>query len=325
MLSSASNITRCAILLFAPLLVGFVSPAAPAGSASTSESAKVAAPRWEAFDGRRAFDHLRRQVDFGPRVPGSEGHTRCLAWAEKAFRDLGYTTKRQTFRASLAVVGHRPVKGVNLYADLPSSPTRRIALTAHWDTRPVADLDPDRSQHGRPIPGANDGASGVAVLLELARLFRESPPEVGVVFVLFDIEDAGRYSRMDEWCLGSRYSARRWPKEWPIEWGINLDMIGDRNLLIKRDVESTERANDLVERVWAVGLERAPQAFSLDRWPPILDDHVPFLDAGVPFIDMIDYDYPPWHTMADDVSQCSPRSLEVVGRVVAEVVYKVED
>ncbi|MCX7044703.1 MAG: M28 family peptidase [Candidatus Sumerlaeota bacterium] len=299
-----------------------IAAAAGANRESTA-SASVAATSapWTLFDSRRAFGYLRRQVDFGPRVPGTDGHAQCLAWMEKQFQTAGCQTRLQGFAATSFYYGGKAIPCSNLYAVVNPSAAKRVALTAHWDTRPVADQDPDPANRATPIPGANDGASGVAVLMELANVFKSAPPAVGVVFVCFDAEDAGRNGSNAEWCLGARYAARNWPEDWPIAWGANLDMVGGRDLLIRADVESQARAPQLFEKIWRVGLERWPQVFSRRQWPQILDDHVPFLDAGKPFVDVIDFEYKAWHTVGDDVGQCAPRSLQIVGEVMAEVVY----
>ena len=308
------------LLLVASHAVGSTDPASTSPTLSAGESASP----WKTFNARRAFSFLRRQTEFGPRVPGSPEAAQCLDWMESQFQGQGLSTRRQTFTAQVPLMQGRTITGTNLYAvvNAATETTRTVALSAHWDCRPVADMDPRPARRSEPVLGANDAASGVAVLLELAHVFRQHPPPVRVVFVCFDLEDAGRYSRDFEWCLGSQYAARHWPADLALAWGINLDMIGDRNLLIRQDVESLERAPDLQRAFWDLAVARFPQNFSRSMWPAIMDDHVPFLDRGIRYINVIDFDYPPWHTVEDTVDKCSPDSLRVVGEVTGEFIYR---
>lgn len=181
------------------------------------------------FDGDRAFALLKEQCDFGPRPPGSPAHQRCLEWLSEKLRQLDLETTHQTFRAYIPLLG-KSVRLTNVIAVHQVENPRKVMLSTHWDTRPIADRERDPRRRRLPILGANDGASGVAVLLELARVFQSNPPRVGVVFVFFDGEDSG--SSMDDYCLGSRHLAANLPPEWRFEKGINVDMVGDRDLEI---------------------------------------------------------------------------------------------
>ncbi len=312
---------RCALVIGLLLIIGVW----PAWGSETSGTAplKSEAP-WKRFDAERAFGYLKKQVAFGSRVPGSPAHKQCLDWMEDFFRKMGYKTRKQTFPGRPFLMGGKTIEGVNLFAyrENPSTPTVRLALSAHWDCRPYADSDPNRRSRSLPVPGANDAASGVAVLMELARLFQTQPPPADFVFVLFDQEDGGqRYSDVG-WCLGSRHAAENWPNDLPIDWGINLDMIGDRNLRIRVDPTSFQKARAQTLKIWRVGMLRYPEHFSQTFWSEILDDHIPFLDRGIPYVNLIDFEYDAWHTVLDTPDQCSAESLRVVGEVVAEVVYR---
>ncbi|MBI3945099.1 MAG: M28 family peptidase [Armatimonadetes bacterium] len=264
------------------------------------------------FDGERAMQWLRRQVEIGPRVPGTETHRearRVLAAA------LGPGTREQEFTY---LAPHTVVQMVNLIARFGPEESDRILLCAHWDTRPFADQDPDPANRSKPVPGANDGASGVAVLLEMARLFRAAPPPVGVTVVLFDGEDWGR--TLETMFIGSRYFAEH-PVGGPFRYGILLDMVGDADLQIYRERHSQDRAPAVVDRVWRAAEELGIEHFRPSVRHTIEDDHIPLLQRGIPVIDVIDFDYPYWHTVEDTPDKCSARSLKLVGDVVRRVAY----
>jgi hypothetical protein len=295
----------------AALLVHFAMPPATFGAPARASAAGAQ------FDGDRAFELLRAQCRFGPRPPDSEGHARCLDWITSTCRQLDLITSQQAFLAYIPLI-NKTVRLKNVIAIHQPQNPRRIMLSAHWDTRPVADWEGDPNRRRQPILGANDGASGVAVLLELARVFRQRPPAVGVTFVFFDGEDSGS-SGNESYCLGSQYFADHMAPSWRFEKGINLDMVGDRNLDIPIEGHSWEKARTLAIAFWDQAVQ-VSRAFRNERGEPIFDDHVPFLNRGIPYIDIIDFDYPPWHTLGDTEDKCSARSLEQVGRAVARFV-----
>jgi Zn-dependent M28 family amino/carboxypeptidase len=190
----------------------------------------------------------------------------------------------------------------------------RLLLVAHWDSRPWADRDPDPVRREMPVLGANDGASGVAVLLEVARSLRGRELPRGIDILLTDGEDLGRSGSPSGYCQGSRRFARRGLQRY---WrGIVLDMVGDADLRIPVEVTSLRRAPEVVDWVWGRGSRLAPEAFTWDLGLPVYDDHVPLLDAGLPTVDVIDFEFPAWHTAGDDLSAVSRRSLASVGRVI---------
>jgi hypothetical protein len=271
------------------------------------------------FNAQRAFDDLETQCEFGPRVPNTEAHDRA---GDFIFRSLAATTplsRRQEFAYFDSASGQN-LRLTNFIASYNRDAGRRVMLCAHWDSRPRCEKDPDSTMRDMPVPGANDGASGVAVLLEMGRLFSQSPPPVGVDIVLFDGEDYGINGQSEGWFIGSTYFARNRSGYYP-RAAILIDMIGDADLRIHREHISEQYAGDINDFVWGIGLKIAPDVFFDSVRDTVADDHVPLLSAGIKAIDIIDFDYPHWHTRADTPDKCSPRSLEIVGEVLIEAVY----
>ncbi|HHX40486.1 MAG TPA: M28 family peptidase [Armatimonadetes bacterium] len=307
-----------ALLLLTALLPGQwgCHSAADSKEDAPAQNGGAAAPSPQApddeFDGERSMAWLRKQVDAGFRVPGTETHA---AVRRMLVEGLGPTAQVQEFTYQTRQ-GHLPL--ANIIATYGPAEGDRVLLCAHWDTRPFADQDPNPAHRNRPIPGANDGASGVAVLMELSRLFRATPPPVGVTIVLFDGEDWGR--DLDEMFLGSRYFADH-PVGGPFRYAILLDMVGDADLQIPRERHSHEQARAIVDKVWQAAAELGYSQFRASIGPAIYDDHLPLLRKGIPAIDIIDFDYPYWHTLQDTTDKCSPASLKIVGDVVRRVVY----
>jgi len=291
------------------LLVLAAALAAPAACASRLE-----------VDGARAQARVVLQVAAGPRVPGQPAHERILGWLTAELARLGGRVERQAFSDSSL---GRPLALTNVIARFGPRTGRRIVLCAHWDSRPWSDQDPDPAFRDTPVPGANDGASGVAVLLEVAeRMHRRAPP-VGVDLVFFDGEDQGRASAGQEFCLGARHYAAGFGAggERPMA-AFLFDMVGDRDLEIHPEVQSSERAANLVALVLDAARATGATQFRPDPRYAITDDHIPLLEAGVPAVDIIDFDYPAWHTHRDLPEQTSPASLAAVARVAAWIVYR---
>ncbi|HEY8475553.1 MAG TPA: M28 family peptidase [Chloroflexota bacterium] len=267
------------------------------------------------FDADRAYRYLMDQVALGPRAPGTPGHAAGRAYLVE---ELERWADRVVVQEFTVHDGQRSYPMANIVGVLGPDRSPKVLLAAHWDTRPRAEHDPNPDRRGEPILGANDGASGVAVLLEVARVLHEAPPEVGVIIALFDGEDFGE--RTDAMFLGSRHWARQPVPERPA-YGILLDMVGDADLEIPIERFSWERARPVVEKVWGAAERLGHRAFTRRIGGAVYDDHVPLLDVGIPMIDVIDFDYPYWHTTADTVDKTSPESLRVVGEVVLAVVY----
>jgi len=204
-----------------------------------------------------------------------------------------------------------------------------ILLGAHWDTRPWADKEVNEQKKSTPIVGANDGASGVAVLLELTKMFNDSPPPVGVAIVLFDGEDLGSSGENKTYAQGSQFFAKNLPIKKP-EYGIILDMVGDRNLHLPIERYSYRNAPELSRKLWKEANQLGLNAFDQTLGYMLYDDHVPLFDyAGIPAVDIIDFDYPNaysnyWHTTEDTPDKCSPESLDQVGTLILNHIYGIE-
>lgn len=273
-------------------------------------------PPARAFNSARAFGYIEHQVSLGPRVPGTAAHDQALAWMTAQLRQYTSAVGVQTFRGVFA--GKEAEMTNVMVSFLPENPNR-VLLCAHWDSRPHADRDPDSLKWSQPVPGADDGASGVAVLLEIARILKADKPPVGVDIVFFDGEDGGDYRKDDTWLLGSRHFAGVMPENYRPRWGLLLDMIGDRDLSLTRDFNSMQAAPGL----WA-NVVKACEKIGIPFQPGdtgVLDDHVPLIERGIPSVDLIDFDYPWWHTAADTPDKCSPESLGKIGALVLALVY----
>lgn len=287
-------------------------------------------PERPAFDGARAYAEVERQVAFGPRVPGSEAHDAARRYFVETLTPLADQVYEQPVAFTSADSAFS-VSGTNIVASFNLQPERRIRvlLAAHWDSRPRADRDPDPAKRGQPVPGANDGASGVAVLLEIARILHENPLGIGVDMILFDLEDLGTAEQVAAdaaearipFAIGSAAFVRNNPTYRPT-FGILLDMVGDRNLRIPKEGYSRAYAPRIVEKVWAAAERVGAEAFVDEPGGAVEDDHVPFLRAGIPMVDLIHLPFPDtWHTTADTPEHVSAASLQQVGEVVVEVLW----
>ncbi len=273
-------------------------------------------------DGARARQRVVQQVELGPRIPGTAGHRAIVEWLDRELKRLGGKVEHQTFTDS--TLG-RPFPVRNLIARFGPGQGRRLALCAHYDTRPWCDQDPDSARRRDPVPGANDGASGVAVLLEVAELISRRPPPIGVDLVFFDAEDQGAASRPAEFCLGSRgYAARLSGPGDPSRpvAAFVFDMVGDLDLGIHPETNSAERAANLVALVLEGARATGALGFRTEPRYTLADDHVPLLDRGLPAVDVIDFDYPAWHTHLDRPDRISASSLAEVSRVAVWLVYR---
>ena len=271
------------------------------------------------FDARRAFALLEKQVAFGPRYPGSAAHKKVRDFLVAELRRYSKQVRTQPFLA-VNYLENRRAQGFNILARFGNGPPK-LLLCAHWDSRPKADQDPNPANRDKPVPAANDGASGVAVLLELARQFAQAPPPIPVEIVLFDAEDMGRAAHDEEFLQGSRFFAKNLPLNSRPQKAILLDMVGDRDLQIYIEGNSRAYAPDLVDAVWTAAERLGITEFVRQQKYIVTDDHIPLLQAGISAIDLIDFDYPYWHTVADTPDKCSPESLEKVGRVLLAYVY----
>lgn len=282
-----------------------------------------------AFDAEHAFDLLKKQVDIGPRYPNSPGHKETSEFIQSQLKPYADGVSMQNF--SREIFG-KTVRMQNIIAHFNPNAKKWVLLAAHWDTRPIADMEVTAEKKKTPILGANDGASGTAVLLELARMFAEKKPDVGVFMVFFDGEDyaVSESTARQTMFMGSSYFAKNLKtsavvdrKPVKLEYGILLDMVGDKNLRIPQEAASVNAAPEVVNKVWTTADKLGYKSvFIPEVGQSIMDDHIPLIQAGVKCIDIIDFDYGPWHTLDDTVDKCSPRSLETVGKVVAQVIYE---
>jgi glutaminyl-peptide cyclotransferase len=273
----------------------------------------------ERFNAERAFSMLLQQCEFGPRHPGSDGHRKAKEYLLDNLAQHTSFVKAQEF-VHQDEEQDISLRLANIVASFYPENGKRILLCAHWDTRPFADMDPDPTLRARPILGANDGASGVAVLLETARIISRSEPQWGVDMVFFDGEDGGEEGQVEGFCLGSKYFVENKGSYRP-EFGILLDMIGDKDLQIYREGYSNAYAPAYVDLIWsrAEALELTCFRDSVKHF--VYDDHVPFLGAGIPVVDLIDFDYPYWHTASDTPDKCSPESLQKIGDLILDILY----
>ncbi len=273
------------------------------------------------FDGGRAFQHLERQVAFGPRIPGSSGHAKTAEWLVRSLEGLAPVVEKRACYGRNALTGEE-MEGRNIIASFRPEADDRIFFGAHWDSRTFADLDPDSARAGEPVPGADDAASGVAVLLTVAEVLHRNPPPLGVDLIFFDLEDQGVSGDIHSWCLGSRsLAAGASLTGFSPRFGVVVDMVGGRNLRLTQDRFSRECCPDLLDEIFRIGREIDPAAFSSPQVVEVYDDHVPFIDAGIPTVLLIGFGFPEWHTTRDLPDRCSPESLEIVGTLLLQIIY----
>lgn len=280
----------------------------------------------ESFDGQSAFNFLTMQTDLGPRNPGSKGHAACLDLLKNQLKKLGAEVSLQPFlfydedeKSTFTLT--------NIIGSYNMQNMSRILLCAHWDTRPRADMDLFANRN-KAILGANDGASGVAVLLEIARHFQKYPPPVGIDIVFFDGEDYGREGDLANYCLGSRHFVTNNNRYFP-RFAILLDMVGDTQLELPIEGYSNQYAPELVQSVWNAAADIGISQFIHEERHYVFDDHVILNESGIPAVDIIDFEYPDekhgyWHTLQDTPDKCSPGSLKAVGDVLMKIIYEMQ-
>ena len=275
-----------------------------------------------AFSGGRAFELIEAQLAFGPRVPGTPGHAAQLEWMVELLGAHADTVVVDRFRHVTTFGDTLPL--ANVLARFNAADPDRLLFLAHWDTRPISDQSPFLEDRDTPVPGANDGASGVAVLLALGELFSLQPPPVGVDLLMVDGEDYGP-TTADMFIGSERYAAQ--PLGGRPRYAVLLDMVGDHDPSFPVEGYSSRYAPRVVQRVWGIARDLGfGRLFPMTVRSPIQDDHVPLNEAGIPTVNIIDFEYGPdnslWHTPNDVVANVSPATLEVVGEVVAEIAYR---
>ncbi len=294
------------------------------------ESIKVEVP---SFNEDSAYVYIKKQVDFGPRVISSSGWKKCADWLEKEFKK--YTANVIIQEAPVTTYDNRKHIAKNIIATFNPETNNRIALFAHWDTRHVADYDSINKTS--PILGANDGGSGVGVLLEIARQLNNKKTKIGIDIILFDAEDYGQPENSkfpiveNSWCLGSQYWSK-YPhkKNYYARYGILLDMVGAKNATFTYEATSVYFAENILDKVWSAAHDLGySNYFIFQETKQILDDHY-YVNtvASIPTIDIIEYDASTatnfnkhWHTHQDDMRNINKKTLKAVGQTLLEVIY----
>jgi Peptidase family M28 len=276
------------------------------------------------FDGEAAYRYVETQVAFGPRIPNTEAHRQAGDWILTQLQRTADSAEVQAFEHVTASGDTLRLR--NFIGHFRPTASERILLLAHWDSRPHADQSRNLADQQRPVPGANDGASGVAVLLGVADVLAATPPARGVDLLFVDGEDYGDFDGPNgqlgpDVLLGSRhYASTLAPDRLPL-FAVLFDMVGDADLRIFQEGYSVSRAPEVVQRVWTVARDLGyAREFDPTVRYNLSDDHLPLLDRGVHAIDVIDFDYPPWHTVDDTPDKVSARSLGIVGDVAVTLV-----
>lgn len=297
-------------------------------AAGSSETIETMTPK-VVFNADSAYEYVRRQTLFGPRVPNTPAHRECGDWLEAELRRHGAEVVVQNME--LKAFDGTLLHARNIMGSYNPSASDRLLLLAHWDTRPWADNDPDESNHSKANDGANDGASGVGVLLETARALQANNPQRGVDILFVDAEDWGSHTEDDSWALGAEYFVKNPVREGyrPSE-AILLDMVGGRGSRFLREYQSQYGAPQLNNAVWTIAAQSGFGNIFVNRiGGAVTDDHIKFLEVGIPAIDIIAYDpntgtgfHPTWHTMYDTMDNIDAEVLGSVGQVILNYIYR---
>lgn len=324
-------------LLIVALITGAAFNFLPSNKAEVSETEEIekVQPVGPDFNADSAYIYLQEQCDFGPRTMNSTAHDKCEKWIIQKFEQYG--CKVTTQKATLNGYDGTPLRSTNIMASYNPEATTRIMFCAHWDCRPWADNDPDSTNWHKPIIAANDAASGVGVMIELARILKGSGLELGVDFVCFDAEDYGTPQWFegedpgDTWALGAQYFANNLPEGYAPRYGILLDMVGGVGAKFYREGMSMQYAPAIVKKVWNAARQVGYGSyFPKDDGGMITDDHIPVNQtANIPCIDVIPY-YPDcaqssfgptWHTIADNMDNIDKNTLKAVGQTMVQVLF----
>lgn len=326
------------LLLSIGLLLTVLSSSCTKNNVNETKAAETSTAKKQVlgdFNADSAYSYVERQLEFGPRVPGTAGHKACAAWLEQKLRATA-PDSMVVQRGRVRCYNGAELPIINLMARYNITNPNRLLLLAHWDTRPWADNDSCVENRNKPLPGANDGGSGVGVLLEIARNLAIKKPAYGIDILLVDAEDSGRTGVFnadndDSWCLGTQYFLENMPYpdgQMP-RYAILLDMVGGRDAHFAREYTSHSEAKEYTDKIWA---EAAALGLS-ERFPNrvtsgVVDDHTYLNAAGIPAVDIIECDnnttksFPPyWHTMRDDMSNIDKSTLHDVGITVLNIVY----
>ncbi len=306
-----------AMMLALTLGTSCASSGSRTAATTAEESAVVEAP---AFDGDSAYAYVARQVQAGPRVPNTEAHRRIGDWLAAELRRHGARVIEQPM--TLTAFDGTRLNGRNIFGQYNPEATSRILLLAHYDCRPWADHDPDPAKRSLPVDGANDGASGVGVLLELARQLKALPPSIGVDILFADAEDWGSEGDDESWAMGTRYFAQNPPVAgYAPDEAILLDMVGAPDAVFPREWFSQQSAPGLLTALWATADELGLGERFADRpGGAINDDHIELIRVGIPAVDIIDLRdsgfNDRWHTTSDTMEGISAQTLREVGQVI---------
>lgn len=296
-------------------------------SAASDDSQETATVTRKAFDGQAALALTRQQCEFGERVPKTPAHAKCAEWLMTTLQEACDTVILQTGTVQTATEGSLGIK--NIIGVINPDAGQRLLLLAHWDTRPWADNDPDPANHNKPVMGANDGASGVGVLLQLARQLKTEKTELGIDIVLVDAEDMGENDNEESWGLGTQYwTTHPHVAGYKPLFGILLDMVGSENATFTREYYSLQYAKGFVDLVWK---NAAGSHFINAPGGAVTDDHIFVNRAGIPCIDIIDMRSdsetgfcPEWHTIHDTMDAISAATLGEVGQTLINVIASLE-
>ena len=286
--------------------------------------ARERAGRAREFGGTRAFGYLEQQMQFGPRIPGTAGHERAGDWILQRLRATADTVVVQEIAFKTRT--HQILRLRNFFARFRPAAAERVLFLAHWDTRPHADQSQNLGQQRLPVPGANDGASGVAVLLGVADALKAKPPALGVDLLFTDGEDYGTSwsvweADTSDVLIGSRYFAAHQPPGYQPLFAVLFDMVADKDQQFYYEGNSQAFAPEVVDRVWRTATDLGyGRTFLPGVKPTLTDDHVALQKAGIHAIDVVDFDYPYWHTTDDTIDKVSAASLQVVGDVAVALV-----
>lgn len=283
-----------------------------------------------AFNGENAYAQVKAQVDFGPRNPGSAGHNHALIYLQNELNKYADEVTLQPF----TYPGYNEELSLtNIIAKFNTANTNRILVCAHWDTRPRSEHAKDSTKRNLPVLGANDGASGCGVILELARVLSNKKLNLGVDLVLFDGEDYGKENDLDNYCLGSKYYSVNIPGGIYPRFAILLDMVGDRDAVFMKEAASMQYAPDIVNLVWNIADQLNAPAFVPRTGDSIYDDHIPMNQAGIKTIDIIDEDLVGadtpverrnyWHSDKDTMENIGKDTLQQVGNVLVYLLYSI--
>ena len=303
---------------------------------SNKQVEEVLNPVGPAFISDSAMAYCQAQCDFGPRTMNSKAHDLCEKWIINKFKGFGLEVETQ--KADLTGWDGTKLHSTNIIAHFNPQAERRILICAHWDSRPWADNDPDSTNWHKPVLAANDGASGVGVMLEVARLLQnDTTLAIGVDLVCFDAEDYGtpQWAEKNEdsentWALGAQYWAKNLPENYKPQFGILLDMVGGQGAKFYQEQFSLRYAASIVDKVWSAARHAGyGSMFTNEVGGQITDDHIPVNEAGIPTVDIIPF-YPDcrqssfgptWHTINDDMEHLDINTLKAVGQTLIQVIY----